>query len=96
MRLAERAKQLCSALETELERTRRSREEVVERRTILRGRDARCACLRAPARGAQRADQPEAAGRPDMCLSSVPTVLLRLRRCTTESSMPWSSRNSDV
>ena len=75
--------------EAELETAGRSREEVLERVTIA-GKASR-----ATGHGQGEA-HPVAAGRPDMCRNSWLTVRLRFRRCVTESSIPWSSRNSEV
>ena len=46
--------------------------------------------------GAQGEVQVAAAGLPPMCRRSWPTVDFRSLRWTTESTMPWSSRNSAV
>ena len=63
-----------------LDAERRAREEEVERFLQRVYADA----------------HPSAAGRCDMWRRSCPTVDLSSFRCTTESSMPWSRRNSLV
>ena len=85
LRIAERGEQRRRALESELERAGRPREQEGERVAVVGE-------LRSGGRRGQRRAQgdvhPVAAGRPDMWRSSWLTVRLRFRRCVTLSSMP--------
>ena len=80
VRLPQLGEQGSRALQTKLERASRSREEIVERRRVAGQGDV----------------HPVADGLPLMCRNSWLRVRLRSLRCTTWSSMPWSSRNSAV
>ena len=87
MRIAERREKGDRPLEAKLERSGRTGEEVLERLRV-----SRVSCARRQRYGRRCSRQgelhPVTAGRPDIWRSSWPTVRLRFRRCTTESSIP--------